>query len=392
MVAHEIPFARPEFDDAEARAVAEVLASGWVTQGPMVARFEERFAERVGARYAVATSSCTTALHLALILAGVGPGDEVICPSYSFIATANAILYTGATPVFADIDPATWNIDPADVARRITARTKAIVPVHQVGLAADLEGLEGIASGASGAITIIEDAACAIGSTYRGRPVGSHGHTAAFSFHPRKIISTGEGGMISIDDGAAATRARQLRSHSASVAADVRHQARGLVFEQYRELGFNYRMSDLQAAIGLEQLRKVDGLLARRRAIAERYDEAFAGLPIQTPARPSYAGHAYQSYGIRLTPGCGAARDDLLGELAGLGISCRRGIPPIHQEPLYLERFGRISLPVTEEVAARSLFLPMFPSLSWAEQGRVIDAVAHALSAAGPAGRPGESE
>jgi perosamine synthetase len=361
--------------------VAEVLASGWVSQGPMVARFEERFAERVGARYAVATSSCTTALHLALILEGVGPGDEVICPSYSFIATANAILYTGATPVFADIDAETWNIDPEDAARRVTPRTRAIVPVHQVGLAADLDRLEGIAR----RIAIVEDGACAIGSTYRGRPVGSRGHIATFSFHPRKTISTGEGGMITTDDGAVAERARRLRSHSASVSADARHEARGLVFEQYRELGFNYRMTDLQAAIGLEQLRKVDRLLARRRALAERYDAAFAGLAVQTPARPSYADHAYQSYGICLTRACGVARDELLGELVRRGISCRRGIPPIHLEPLYLGRFGRVPLPVTEEVAARSLFLPMFAALSEAEQGRVIDAVVHGLTAAGAA-------
>jgi perosamine synthetase len=385
-VSHEIPFARPEFDDAEPRAVAEVLASGWVSQGPMVARFEECFAERVGARYAVATSSCTTALHLTLVLAGVGPGDEVICPSYSFIATANAILYTGATPVFADIDRETWNIDPRDVAQRITARTKAIIAVHQVGLAADLERLEEIVP-ADGSIAMIEDAACAIGSIYRGRPIGSRGHTAAFSFHPRKIISTGEGGMITMDDGAMAARARRLRSHSASVSADVRHEARGLVFEEYRELGFNYRMTDLQAAIGLEQLQKLEGLLARRRAIAQRYDAAFAGLPIQTPASPSYAVHTYQSYGIRLTRDCAVTRDDLLHELARVGISSRRGIPPIHLEPLYLARLGRMSLPVTEEVAARSLFLPVFPSLSESEQGRVIDAVVHALAALGPGER-----
>jgi perosamine synthetase len=371
---HEIPFARPEFDEAEARAVADVLASGWVSQGPRVAQFEELFAQRVGARYAVATSSCTTALHLALVVAGIGPGDEVICPSYSFIATANSVLYAGATPVFAEIEPDTWNIDPVDVERRITRRTRAVMPVHQVGLAADLDRLEPLAARG---ITIIEDAACAIGSTYRGRPVGSHGHLACFSFHPRKTISTGEGGMLTTDDADVAERVRRLRSHAASVSALSRHQTKGVVFEEYNELGFNYRMSDLQAAVGVEQLQKLDRLLARRRALADRYDAAFGALSdvAKIPARPSYAGHAYQSYGLRLTQDCHCERDDLLRKLVDLGISCRRGIPPVHLEPLYVSRYGSISLPVTEEVAERSIFLPIFAALSDADQSRVIDAV-----------------
>jgi len=372
-VEHEIPFSRPEFDEAEARAVAEVLASGWVTQGPKVAQFEELFAERVGARHAVATTSCTTALHLALVVAGIGPGDEVICPSYSFIATANAILYAGATPIFADIEPDTWNIDPRDVEKRVTPRTKAVLPVHQVGLAADLDGLKRFAGRG---FTIIEDAACAIGSTHHGRPVGASGNIACFSFHPRKTISTGEGGMLTTDDGDIAERARQLRSHAASVSALSRHQAKGVVFEEYRELGFNYRMSDLQAAVGVEQLKKLDGLLARRRAIAERYNHAFGSLhEAVIPASPTYASHAYQSYGICLTPAFGGSRDDALRALVALGVSCRRGIPPIHLEPLYANRFGPMSLPVTERVAARTIFLPIYASLSDADQHRVIDAV-----------------
>jgi perosamine synthetase len=375
---HEIPFSRPEFDESEARAVADVLASGWVSQGPRVAQFEELFADRIGVGQAVATTSCTTALHLALVVAGIGPGDEVICPSYSFIATANAILYAGATPVFADIEPDTWNLDPEDVEQRVTPRTKLILAVHQVGLAADVDRLAGIADGH---LTIIEDAACAVGSTYRGRPVGSSGNLACFSFHPRKTISTGEGGMLTTDDAGIAERARRLRSHAASVSALSRHEAKGVVFEEYRELGYNYRMSDLQAAVGVEQLRKLDHLLARRRAVADRYNAAFASLPeVNIPATPPYAGHAYQSYGLYLASHCRCGRDDLLRELAGLGISCRRGIPPIHLEPLYASRYGPISLPVTEEIAARSLFLPIFASLSDADQRRVIDAVVSILT------------
>jgi perosamine synthetase len=373
-VLRDIPFARPDFDEAEARAVADVLASGWASQGPAVARFEEQLAARVGARFGIATSSCTTALHLALLLAGVGPDDEVICPSYSFIATANAILYTGARPVFADIERDTWNIDPEDALRRVSPRTKVILPVHQVGLAADLDRFS---SAATGGIAIVEDAACAIGSIYRGRHVGSHGHIACFSFHPRKTLSTGEGGMITTDDAAVAERARALRSHGASVSALSRHQAKGVVFEEYRQLGFNYRLSDVQAAIGIAQLPKVDRLLARRRTLADRYDRAFRTLPqVQVPARPPYAAHAFQSYGLLLTPECRRERDDVLRALVERGISCRRGIPPIHLEPLYLSRYGRVSLPVTEAVAARSLFIPMFASLSDDDQDRVVDAVA----------------
>jgi perosamine synthetase len=369
---HQVPFARPEFGDEEARAVAEVLRSGWASQGPAVARFEELFAQMAGTRHAVAVSSCTTALHLALILAGVEAGDEVICPSYSFIATANAALYIGATPIFADIEPDTWNIDPQDALRRVSPRTKAIMPVHQVGLAADLDRLAPLPP----RVTIVEDAACAIGSTYRGRPVGSHGHIACFSFHPRKTLSTGEGGMITTDDAEIADRARRLRSHGASVSAWSRNASNGVVFEEYRELGFNYRMSDIQAAIGVAQVPKVPRLLALRRAVADRYDAAFRGLrELQVPARPAYADHAFQSYGIRLTDECRRDRDSVLRALVERGISCRRGIPPIHLEPLYRNRFGPISLPVTEDVASRSLFIPLYASLSESDQARVIDAV-----------------
>jgi perosamine synthetase len=369
----EIPLSRPEFDEAETRAVADVLASGWVSQGPKVAEFERDFAARVGAKFGVATTSCTTALHLALRIAGIGEGDEVICPSYSFVATANAILYTGATPVFAEIDGDTWNIDPDDAIRRITPRTKAIIPVHQVGLPADLDRFAPLEARG---ITIIEDAACAIGATYRGRTIGSHGHISCFSFHPRKTISMGEGGMLMTDDAALAEHARQLRSHGASVSDHARHQAKGLVYEEYRELGYNYRMTDLQAAIGLAQLPKLERFLQRRRAIAARYNAAFSSVPeFQVPARPAYAEHAYQSYAVILTDRCGLDRDEAMRALADCGVSCRRGIPPIHLEPLYRDRVVTAALPVTEKVAARSIFLPIFAALSDADQARVIDAV-----------------
>jgi perosamine synthetase len=364
-----IPLSLPEFGDAEAQAVAGVLESGWVSQGPKVAEFESLVAARVGAKYGVATTSCTTALHLALVASGIGPGDEVICPSYSFVATANAVLYAGATPVFADIDSDTWNIDAADAATRVTSKTKAILAVHQVGLAADLDALRGAAPTG---VAIVEDAACAIGSLYKGRPIGSHGNVSCLSFHPRKTISLGEGGMVMTDEASLAEHVRRLRSHGASVSDLDRHRAKGLVFEEYRELGYNYRMTDIQAAIGIEQLKRLDGLLARRRLVAARYNAAFCNVEqIQTPAEPAYARHSYQSYAIRLRAG---NRDDMMGALIEAGISCRRGIPPIHLEPLYLRR-GRVSLPVTEAVAAGSIFLPMYASLPEADQARVIEHV-----------------
>ena len=367
-----IPLSRPEFGDEEARAVADVLKTGWVSQGPKVAEFESLLAARVGAAYGVATTSCTTALHLALVASGIGAGDEVICPSYSFVATANAVLYAGATPVFADIQPDTWNIDPADVATRVTSKTRAILAVHQVGLAADLDAIRGAAPAR---VPIIEDAACAIGSLYKGRPVGSSGNVACFSFHPRKTISLGEGGMVTTNDVAVADRVRMLRSHGASVSDLDRHQAKGLVFEEYRELGYNYRMTDIQAAIGVEQLKRLDDLLTRRRAVAGRYNTAFCKVAqIQTPAEPAYAQHAYQSYAIRLRPGGSITRDGMMRGLIDAGVTCRRGIPPIHLEPLYLSR-GRVSLPITEAVASESIFLPMYASLPEADQAQVIDAV-----------------
>jgi len=367
-----IPLTRPEFGDEEARAVAGVLRSGWVSQGPKVAEFETLVANRIGVAHGVATTSCTTALHLALVASGVGPGDEVICPSYSFIATPNSILYTGATPVFADIEGDTWNLDPADVAKRITPKTKAILVAHQVGLAADLDRLKAVAPKG---VAIVEDSACAIGSLYKGRPVGASGNISCLSFHPRKTISLGEGGMVLTDNTAVAEHVRRLRSHAASVSDLERHKAQGLVYEVYEELGYNYRMTDIQAAIGIEQFRRLDELLARRRAVAKRYTTAFCKVEqIQTPAEPPYAAHSFQSYAIRLRPGCRMGRDDMMRALIDAGVSCRRGIPPAHLEPLYASR-GRVSLPVTEAVAADSIFIPMYASLPEADQARVIETV-----------------
>jgi len=278
VLAKTVPVARPSFGVAEERAVVEVLRSGWVSQGPRVAEFERHFAEYVGAREAIAVSSCTTALHLALIVSGVRPGDEVLCPSLSFVATANAIVYAGAKPVFVDIDPFTFNIDPNRVESSITPRTKAILVVHQIGLPCALREISEIAS--RHGLIVVEDAACAIGSEYEDKRIGSpYSSMACFSFHPRKILTTGEGGMITTADSGVAARMRKLRQHAMNVSDLARHGATQVVFESYDEVGYNYRMTDLQAGIGLVQLERLPEMLARRRMLALRYSERLSAIP-----------------------------------------------------------------------------------------------------------------
>ena len=282
-----IPIAKPELGEEEAAAAGEAILSGWVTQGPRVAAFEEQFAASVGASHACAVSSCTTALHLALHALGVGPGDEVVTVSHSFIATANAIVYCRAKPVFVDIDPRTYNIDPGLIEAAVTPRTKAIMPVHQMGLPCDIAAVLAVAD--QYGLPVIEDAACAIGSEVRvggrweqiGRP---HGTVACFSFHPRKIITTGDGGMLTTSDAALDAKFRLLRQHSMSVPDTVRHGARSVIFEEYPFVGFNYRMTDIQAAVGTVQLRRLPDFLARREELAERIHARFEKHPRTGPA------------------------------------------------------------------------------------------------------------
>ena len=373
-----IPLTRPVLGEAEERAVLEVLRSGWLVQGPKVAELERVVAGLVGARHAVATSNCTTALHLALILHGIGAGDEVIVPSFTFIATANAVTYTGATPVFADIDPSTYNLDPDAVNAAITPRTKAIMPVHQIGLAADMDRLHAIAR--QHGTVLIEDAAPALGATYRGRPVGGLGNTACFSFHPRKAVTTGEGGMITADDGALAERARLLRAHGMSVSDLARHQARRVIIEEYQDIGYNYRMSDVHAAIGIEQLKRLPSILAQRCELAERYTAAFRDLEgVQLPFSSGETPHTYQSYMIQLRAGAGSTRERLMDELLAAGIPTRRGVMAIHREPVYRKRCGSVSLPVTETAAATTVLIPLYAGMTDGEQEYVIDHVRRAL-------------
>jgi len=368
----EVPFARPSLTEADGAAVAEAVASGWVSQGPRVAAFEAAYAERVGAPDAVATTNCTTALHLALYVSGVGPGDEVIVPSLSFIATANAVWQCGATPVFADIDPLTYNLDPASAERAITERTKAIMPVHQVGLPADMDAFALLAD--RHGLAIVEDAACAIGAEHQGRPIGSLGNLTCFSLHPRKVITCGEGGMIAVSDPLVAERLRRLRQHAMDRSAAERHAADRVVVEHYPERGWNARMTDLQAAVGLKQLEVLELILGERRRLAERYNELLGGMPtVETPKEPAYAKRTWQSYPLRVLPEAGVSAADLMDALLHDGVATRRGIMAIHHEASYANCAG--ALPHTDAAAEDFVLLPLFPGLSDEQQDYVVDRV-----------------
>jgi perosamine synthetase len=374
-----VPITKPALTEEEARAPYESIKSGWVTQGPKVAEFEKAVAAYVGAKHGIATTSCTTGLHLALATIGVGPGDEVIVPSFTFIASANAILYTGATVVFCEIDPRTFNADPADIEKRITKKTKAIMPVDQIGLGCDIDAINGIAKRHS--VDVVEDAAPTIGGTYNGRRVGSNAHQTVFSFHPRKVITTGEGGMITTDDEALADKARKLRAHAMSVSDLDRHKADKPILEEYSELGFNYRMTDIQASIGLVQIRRLDELLKIRVAKADRYGRELADLKkVRTPYTPPYATHTYQSYCLDLD--ASIDRDDLMARLLRRGVATRRGVMASHLEKVYRDRVGKVSLPITEQKARSTMLIPLFATMTDDEQTYVIESLREELGAA----------
>ncbi len=373
-----IPVMRPWLGAEEAAAAAEAVSSGWVAQGPRVAKFEEAFASAIGAGHAVAVSSCTTALHLALVVAGIGPGDEVVVPSLSFIATANATRYVGAVPVFADVDEATQNLTPTTVEPCLTPRTRAVILVDQAGVPADLDAMRALCEPRG--ITVVEDAACAVGSVYRGQPAGAGAYMAAFSFHPRKLLTTGEGGMLVTADSDVAARLRRLREHGMDVSAAVRHVSRQPVIEHYIELGFNFRMTDIQAAVGLVQLGKLGQLIARRRMLAERYQQLLAGIPgVRTVTDPEYGTTNYQSFWVLLPEDFPVSRDELLQRLATAGISARRGIMAAHLEPAY-QGIGHDPLPVTERLTARTLILPLYHDLTEPEQDLVVSVIAAAAA------------
>lgn len=367
-----IPIAKPYLTADEAQAAYDTILTGWITQGPRVAEFEEKFARYTGAKYAVAVSNCTTALHLAMIVAGIKEGDEVICPSMSYVATANSIKYVGAKPVFAEVDPKTYNLDVVDTERRITPKTKAILLVHQIGMPADIDAFKRLADTYN--LKLIEDAACAAGSAYQNSKIGSHSDLVCFSLHPRKVISTGDGGFITTNREDYYQRMKLLRQHGMSVNDRVRHESAKVIFEDHIEVGYNYRMTDIQAAVGIKQLEKLDWIVEERRKIAKQYNEAFADIDfIRLPIEEEGYFSNYQSYSVYLKENCPISRNELMQKMLDAGISTRRGIMTSHRETAYKAECEGLSLPVSENAADNSIILPLYIPMSSEDIKKVIE-------------------
>lgn len=376
-VTRNVPIAKPSVGEEEWKALREPLASGWLTQGPKVAAFERAFAERHRVKHALATTSCTTALHLALLSLDIGPGDEVIVPSLTWVATANAVLYCGATPVLCDVDRGTNNIDPTSVAASLSPRTKAVMPVHLFGLCADMDALRAVLPAH---VRIVEDAACAAGAEYKGVPVGALGDAACFSFHPRKTITTGEGGMLATNDAAIAARVDILRNHGGSISEEQRHQGpRPYLLASYDELGFNYRMTDLQGAMGLVQLAKLDAFIAERERGALFYREQLADVEwLRQPVAPNHGRHAWQAYVIYVDPATAPLpRNEIMSRLHAMGVATRPGMHAVHMLGYYRERFGHSvdDLPVARDCERNTMEIPIHNHMTEDDYIYVIDCI-----------------
>jgi perosamine synthetase len=380
----QIPIARPLLDEADAEAARRAILSGWVTQGPEVAAFEEEFAAAVGTSHACAVSSCTTALHLALRAVGVGPGDEVVTATHSYVATANAIRHCGAVPLFVDVEPGGCNIDPGRVEESLGPRVKAILCVHQMGMPCDLTALLRIAE--RHGLPLVEDAACALGSEVDlgegweriGRP---RGDIACFSFHPRKILTTGDGGMLTTSHEELDRRFRLERHHGVSVTDMARHTSSRVLQGDHLELGFNYRLTDIQAAVGRVQLTRLSEIVERRRDLAGRYLELLAGLPLELPVEPPWARTNWQSFWVRLPEPID--RHAVMQHLLDRGVATRPGVLCAHREPAYATepwRAGPGGLGESQRAQDRTVLLPLYHDLNEEQQGRVIAALGEALN------------
>ncbi|HWC12696.1 MAG TPA: DegT/DnrJ/EryC1/StrS family aminotransferase [Acidimicrobiales bacterium] len=360
-----IPLARPLTGEEELAEIREVLESGHLSQGPKTGEFEGMVAQVAGTTFALATSSCTTALHLSLVALGVGPGDEVLVPDFTFPATANVVIQCGARPVLVDIDLATYNVDPDELTKHLTSRTRAVIPVHLFGLAAEMDAVTAFAR--EHGLRVIEDAACALGASYRGRPCGSFGEVGCFSFHARKVVTTGEGGMVVTSRPELVERLQVLRSHGG-----VRRDERFL----FGEAGFNYRLSDIHAAVGVAQMRRLGDIVARRRALAARYRSALDGMAgITPPSEPEGSSHVYQAFVALLDPGID--RDAVVAGMRAHAVETTIGTYALHDQPFFRRDYGYTGaeLPRSHRAFLGTLALPLYPAMDEGD----VDAVVRSL-------------